>query len=140
MIHEHDLPRPRRGSESARRGKLGEAIAALYLEISGYRVLRRNLRRGPLEIDLVAEKGRTLAFIEVRFRSSRTHGRPEETVRWRKRRNLVRAVGGMIADLQVRPGARIRIDLIAIERQGYRLTLRHYPGWCTFGGSTAGAD
>ena len=49
-------------------GRLGERLVAERLEGRGYRILERNLRLGPLELDLVATRGGTLVFCEVRAR------------------------------------------------------------------------
>ena len=112
-----------------RNGRLGESMAALYLELDGYRILGRNVRVGPLEIDIVAARGYTVAAVEVRMRSSRSHGRPEDTVRSRKRRNLWRAASRLIPQLGLPPTARLRIDLITVERERLSLQVRHFPGW-----------
>jgi putative endonuclease len=110
-------------------GQLGESIAALYLEMEGYRILARNARLGHLEVDLVAVRARTVAFVEVRTRSSRSCGRPEETVCGRKRRNILRAAAGLVPRLGLAGSHRLRFDLIAIERGALGLRLRHLPGW-----------
>lgn len=111
------------------RGGVAEEIAALYLELIGYELLARNARFGRLEIDLIAQRGETIAFVEVRMRSSRSHGRPEETVRRQKARALQRAAEGLWPRLNPGPQMRARIDLIAIERLGWEMQLRHHPGW-----------
>jgi putative endonuclease len=53
---------------SARRrlGNQGEDIATSFLESRGFKVLRRNYLRKWGEIDIVAEKGGTVRFIEVK--------------------------------------------------------------------------
>ena len=51
-------------------GRTGEARAALWLQLRGWRILARR-RRTPLgEIDLVARRGNTVAFIEVKWRAT----------------------------------------------------------------------
>ena len=50
-------------------GDYGERRAALYLFFHGYRILERNYRAGPKELDIIAAKGRTVAFVEVKTRS-----------------------------------------------------------------------
>ena len=58
----------RRASE--RKGRLAEIAAALLLIVKGYRILARRVR-GPFgEIDLIAVRGRRLAFVEVKSRRS----------------------------------------------------------------------
>ncbi|MFZ4438247.1 MAG: YraN family protein, partial [Syntrophales bacterium] len=51
-------------------GKKGEELAAAYLEEAGYRIIERNYRCLFGEIDMVAEEGETLVFVEVKSRRS----------------------------------------------------------------------
>ncbi len=74
---------PRQGL--ARRG---EAAAALRLRQEGYRILESN-HRSPLgEIDLIAQDGDTLVFVEVKTRRASRGGSPKEAVTPRKQRRL----------------------------------------------------
>jgi putative endonuclease len=72
-------------------GRAGEEAAARYLGARGFRILERRYRTRAGEIDLIAEEGRDLVFIEVKARSSFSCGRPAEAVDHRKRSRLVRA-------------------------------------------------
>jgi putative endonuclease len=110
------------------RGRLGEEIAAAHLQLSGYRILGRNVRCGPLEIDLIATRGSTLAFVEVRLRSSHLHGRPEESVGARKRGHLRHAAERLLASGELPAGTRPRLDVIAIDHAGAALQVRHLAG------------
>jgi len=96
-------------------GAEGEQRAAAWLESRGYRVLARNVRADRVEIDLVAARGRLVAFIEVKTRSSRRAGLPAEAVDARKRARLVRGAAAWLA-LHGRPGWRARFDVVACER------------------------
>ena len=72
-------------------GRRGEELAARYLVAHGFRILQHRFRTRSGEIDLVAEEGETLAFIEVKTRSSAACGRPAEAVDRRKQARLTRA-------------------------------------------------
>lgn len=123
--HRSDAPRQPSGRRR-RVGSWGESLAACFLEGSGYEIVQRNIRIGPVEVDLLVRRGDVLAVVEVRLRSSVSRGRPEESVSWRKRRHLERAW----RSLAVRhPEARwIRMDIVAIVRQGSRAVhIRHFP-------------
>jgi putative endonuclease len=107
-------------------GARGEARAAAYLEAHGYRILARNARAGRVEIDLVAARGRTLVFVEVKTRRSRAAGTAEESVDARKRARLARGAAAWLAAHPMRV-ARVRFDVIACEWTGAGgWTLRHW--------------
>ena len=114
-------PRRRLGAE-------GEAEAARHLEAAGYRVLARNVRAGGVELDLVVSKGRTIAFVEVKTRRSRSAGAPEEAVDARKRARLVRGAAAWMREHGAR-GRRVRFDVVGVEPDGRgALCARHRPG------------
>ncbi len=54
--------------QAERRGRRAEAIAAWWLRLHGWRILGQRVRNPRGEVDLVARRGRTLAFIEVKAR------------------------------------------------------------------------
>ena len=60
----------RRRRAAERRGRRVEAAAAILLMLKGYSILARRYRSPVGEIDLVARKGRLLAFVEVKARPS----------------------------------------------------------------------
>lgn len=51
------------------RGRRGEHIAAWWLRLHGWRIVGERIRTARGEVDLVARRGRTLAFIEVKTRT-----------------------------------------------------------------------
>ena len=57
---------PAMSNDRSERGRLGEEYAARLLEREGYRILSRNFRTRYGEIDLIAQKGEILAFVEVK--------------------------------------------------------------------------
>jgi putative endonuclease len=57
--------------EAESRGRRAERLAALWLRLHGWRILAERARVPGGEVDLIARRGRTLAFIEVKARSSR---------------------------------------------------------------------
>lgn len=69
------IDRSREGARNARRrserlGRLAEVAACALLMLRGYRILERRCRTSAGEIDLVAVRGRRLAFVEVKLRRS----------------------------------------------------------------------
>jgi len=50
-------------------GRRGETLAALFLNLKGYRILERRVKTPVGEIDLIARRGRVTVFVEVKARS-----------------------------------------------------------------------
>src|SRR3990167_888617 len=79
-------------------GRLGEEIAAQFLERKGFKVVARNYRKPWGEIDIIAEKAGTVRFVEVKAVSRESlpdvsremDYRPEEMVDVRKLRKVAR--------------------------------------------------
>lgn len=95
-------------------GARGEACAATYLEDCGYRIVGRNVRADGVEMDLIATRGRVLAFVEVKTRASRRAGCPEDAVDARKRARLVRGASAWLRRHRA-GGKTIRFDVISVE-------------------------
>ena len=56
-------------AEREARGRRGEWLAAWYLRLTGWRVVARRIKTPRGEIDLIARRGRTIAFVEVKWRA-----------------------------------------------------------------------
>ncbi len=69
-------------------GHAGEKLAAEWLASNGFTIREVNWRYSHLEVDLIATKGDTLHFIEVKTRSSTLFGNPEESITRKKMQNL----------------------------------------------------
>ncbi|HKQ61383.1 MAG TPA: YraN family protein, partial [Candidatus Polarisedimenticolaceae bacterium] len=78
-------------------GRAGEAAAARALERAGLRVLERRWRTQLGEIDLVAEQGELVVFVEVKTRTCSPYGTPAEAVTARKRSRLGRVALAYLA-------------------------------------------
>ena len=99
----------RRSAE--RGGRRAEALAALWLQLKGWRILARRARTPVGEVDLVAKRGRMVAFVEVKARS--THAEAEHALDdYRLRR--VAAAAEALAPRFVRTGDDLRIDAVFI--------------------------
>lgn len=97
-------------------GRWGEATAAAYLRERGYVILGRNERSRYGEIDLLARApDGMLVFVEVKTRTSRSFGYPEEAVDARKLEHLVRAAEAYLLEHPDMEEQGWRIDVIAIE-------------------------
>lgn len=99
-----------------RRGRLAEFVAALFLRLCGYRILARRFATHVGEIDLIARRGRTLAFVEVKARAS--HAEALAALRPGQRRRIERAAAQFLAGRPALADACIRFDLVTIGRFG----------------------
>jgi putative endonuclease len=95
-------------------GRLAEALCAWRLRLSGYRVVARDVRTPVGEIDLVARRGRVLAFIEVKARSAEAG--PESPLMQRQRRRIVRAAEAFLAARPSLAALDVRFDLMLVGR------------------------
>lgn len=103
-------------------GRRGERAAERYLRRIGYRIVARNFRAAGAEIDLVAIDGETLVFVEVKTRSSRAAGAPEEAVDERKQKQMRRAAEAFARRYRA-DEIEMRFDIIAVDASGKRLKI-----------------
>lgn len=97
--------------QAEKRGRGAETLACWYLRLRGWQILARRARVPGGEVDIVARRGRILAFVEVKARAS------EEAAAmalddWRLRRVAVAAE--RLAPRYLRPDDDIRIDALFI--------------------------
>lgn len=104
-------------SEEGRRkiqlGKRGEALAEAFLKSRGYRILGRNVKAKFGEIDLVAQDGTVLSFIEVKAGTSLTFGWPEERLTRAKIWRMSRLASWYLLRHPSRTGP-IRFDVVSV--------------------------
>ena len=98
-------------AEAERRGRKGEGLAALWLRLRGWRIVARRVKTPRGEIDLVARRGRTVAFVEVKWRTTDA-GLDTAIDEYRLRR--VAAAAEAAAHRYTRPGDTIRIDVLLL--------------------------
>lgn len=108
-------------------GAIGEDVAALLLASRGYRILARNVRFGRQEIDMIAERGRLLVAVEVKWRSG---GAVAEAWSPAQRRRCGEAVLAAMGDPRFAgAGSRPwRFDLVTIAATPAGWTVEHRKG------------
>ncbi len=104
------------------RGRRAERIAALWLRLKGYRILGARVRTPAGEIDIVARRGRMLAFVEVKARDD-DHDASAALEPARLRR--VSRAANLVLDRYIKGCEGARIDALVIARG--RLP-RHFEG------------
>lgn len=105
-------------------GNAGEEFAANYLESHGYQILARNFRVRSAEIDIVAEIGGVIVFVEVKTRKDMKHGLPAEAVNLRKQKKIIEAAGVFLQDDAYAECA-CRFDVIEVYALGKNFGVRH---------------
>ena len=95
-------------------GKLGEIVACQELERRGYAILATRHRTRFGEIDIIAEEGGVIVFVEVKARRSARYGMAAESIpRWKRQR-----IGAMALDYLAwtnRVNHACRFDVVAID-------------------------
>ncbi|MBE3559834.1 MAG: YraN family protein [Ktedonobacteraceae bacterium] len=95
-------------------GRTGERLAAAILAEKGYRILQCNFRCVYGEVDLVAEDGQDLVFVEVKTRRGQLYGLPEEAVTSRKQQKIIQ-VALYYLDLHTCTERSWRVDVVAVQ-------------------------
>jgi len=97
--------------QAERRGRKAETIAAMWLRLFGWRIMARRARVPGGEVDLIARRGRTLAFVEVKARAS---GAAADIALDAYRLRRVAVAAERLAQRYMRPGDDLRIDAIFV--------------------------
>ncbi len=104
--------------EAYKLGHKGEGLASLYLRLKGYKILARRYKTHVGEADIIARKGHSLVFVEVKARKTLDEGLISITERQKKR--VIRAAGYYLAENPGKAGLDIRFDAI-IVLPGFKL-------------------
>ena len=95
-------------------GQAGESAAEEYLRRKGYRILARNLRSSLGELDLVAEDGQVLVFVEVKARQTDAFGGAIHAVHHRKQEKLIQLAAQYLARHHIK-NRLCRFDVILLQ-------------------------
>ena len=106
------------------KGQFGEEIAKNYLIKNGYRIIERNFRTKFGEIDIIAEKGDYIIFIEVKFRKNPEFGNAEEAINLHKLKKIENTANFYLKNFY-KKNKNPRIDVIAINCFD-KIEINHY--------------
>ncbi len=101
-------------------GSRYEEIAERYLKKQGYKIAERNFLCKVGEIDLIAYDGRTLVFVEVKYRRNPGSGYPEEAVSYAKQKKLSRTADYYCIKNHISERTDRRFDVVAIDGDDIR--------------------
>lgn len=105
-------------------GRIGENIAAKYLEQIGYKILQRNFECKQGEIDIIAKDKDEIVFVEVKTRANMLYGKPKEAVDTIKQKHIYKSAEFYIyiKHLENLP---VRIDVIEVYKKKEKYFLNH---------------
>lgn len=113
------IPKPK-PEEDFRLGVRGERYAAWMLSEKGYRILTMNWHGKRYELDIVAQDGKTLVFVEVKTRTDMNYNDPERNVAWEKQHRICEVAQEFLQTF-FRNSPPIRFDTIGIVWSNERL-------------------
>ncbi|WP_417687259.1 YraN family protein [Roseibium sp.] len=103
----------RKRQRAQRRGRFAEILAALSLQLRGWRILKRRYKTRAGEIDLIAKRGKTVAFVEVKAR--RTREAAMEAVTPASQRRIVKAARIFITEHPKAAFFTLRFDVVIVR-------------------------
>ncbi len=104
-------------------GREGEGLAVSFLRKQGYRIIKKNYRTPFGEIDIIAQDGEVVVFVEVKTRSGDAFGPPFEAVDRRKREKIRNVALSYLKKIRKEPAA--RFDVLSIDLDGRREKIEH---------------
>ena len=106
--------------DKLKRGQVGEELATVMLLEKGYQILERNYSCKCGELDIIARRGRTICFVEVKTRLSDTYGMGREAVDSKKQRHIKNSAQCYLMQTNV--------PYNSIDFQVVEITLEHITG------------
>ena len=100
-------------------GRLAEEQALGFLEQAGLKLLDRNYHSRYGEIDLIMEEGRTVVFVEVRYRRSDRYGSAQESVNRAKQAKLILTAACFLREKRLDRPARFDVAALAPGPDGF---------------------
>lgn len=111
--------------ETALLGAQGESLVADWLEKQGFTILARNFRTRCGEVDIIAECGEVVAFIEVKTRQYE-YFPVSQAVTWSKQQRIIKAAKFFIVAHQIREKV-LRFDVITVIFEHNQHKIDHIP-------------
>jgi len=116
------------GAMSGRKrlGDFGERVAAAHLQAKGYQIIATRFRVREAEVDIVAQRGDLVVFVEVKTRRGDAMGSAVEAIDARKaQRLLVAASAFTLQHPELPPGQRIDLIAIDLDAGGRVVSVQH---------------
>lgn len=104
-------------------GKKGEELAVAYLVENGYDILERNYVFQKAEVDIIAKHENLIVVVEVKTRSTKTFGNPQDFLKPKQMQRIVKAVDYYVTSNQL--DVEVRFDIIAIVKDQNQFEIEH---------------
>lgn len=105
-------------------GLQGQKEAEKFLQSNGYKIVERNYRTRSGEVDIIAQHGTYVIFVEVKLRKNLEHGHPCEAVGALKQQKIAKTALHYIAAKEL-DDADFRFDVVEILLQNGQAYARH---------------
>ena len=109
------------------KGNQGEEKACDYLKKQGYRILEQNFRCKVGEVDIIAQDGEYLVFVEVKYRKNNRHGLPQEAVTFSKQKKISATAGYYIMTHHMKENVSVRFDVVSVLDEEITLIKNAFP-------------
>ena len=113
------------GPEHLRMGIWGEELAVAYLREKGFVILERDWHSSHRDIDIIAQQGDCIVFVEVKTRRNRDYGDPVQAINYQKRKNLQRAINHFIHYRKLNNPWRFDVITIVGTLDNYKPEINH---------------
>lgn len=107
------------------KGKEGELLVAQYLQKEGYTIIARNYQKQFGEIDLIAQKGDTIAFVEVKWRNNPLID-SAELIGPSKQKKII-AIAKYFLSQHTQQECVCRFDVALVEQNNNSINLQYIP-------------
>nr|WP_321221145.1 YraN family protein [uncultured Psychroserpens sp.] len=104
-------------------GKKGEELAVNFLLKNDYEILAKNYVYQKAEVDIIAKKDNILAIVEVKTRTSKDFGDPQQFLKPKQIQRIIKAVDYFVNDNSM--DVDVRFDIIAIVLNKKGMSLEH---------------
>ncbi len=104
-------------------GEQGERLAKMFLLNKGHVILEENWRCGKMEIDLISDNGELIVFTEVKTRSTKAFGNPEDAVDDKKELAMINTADVYLKNLNL--DVEVQFDIISVIIDGENTEINH---------------
>ena len=114
------------GEKHLKIGRRGEKVAVDFIKKKGYKIVAKNEEDKYGEIDIIALKSKKLVFIEVRSKTGKDYGLPEETIGYYKKKKLINNAKRYVNKNKVKIPYQIDVIGIVFNKNGEVIRKKHY--------------